>query len=342
MGTPEITIVVPIFNTEAEMLRNCIKSIRKQTFSDFELILIDDGSLNEVADLCDLIAEDDNRIAVYHKRNEGVSVARNFGIDISKAPYITFIDADDWIEDNYLEILYDDITSKNYDISMCTRSFETRKNSKADNFFEINMVFDRNNKTELIKKTLTTGIGGTWCKMYNKGFLNDYGLKYDIRLRRTQDIIFNLYCFQYAEKIHYISKPLYHYRLNNTSVTHKYNKNISSILTLAANEFTIFTKKFYNDNGVMQCLYWKHVSILTEILKIDIFHKDTERRYIEKKGEIIRLCNLTPYKEAIDMLEIKKLPLSSKVKIYCLKKEVVIVLQGLFCVQNEIHRRRLY
>ena len=107
-----ITVIVPIYNVE-KYLKRCIESILNQTFKDFELLLLNDGSTDSSGKICDIYASKDNRIVVRHKKNQGVSTTRNLGIDIAKGEYITFIDSDDWIEKDYLEKMYSKIKEMN-------------------------------------------------------------------------------------------------------------------------------------------------------------------------------------------------------------------------------------
>ena len=93
---PIISIIVPVYNTEA-YLRRCLESILTQTFTDFECILIDDGSLDNCPMICDEYATKDNRIIVIHQKNSGVSIARNIGLNVAKGEWINFVDSDDWL-----------------------------------------------------------------------------------------------------------------------------------------------------------------------------------------------------------------------------------------------------
>ena len=105
MNTPKISVIVPVYNVE-QYLPRCIDSILDQTFTDFELLLIDDGSKDKSGEICDNYAKKDSRIRVFHKENGGVSSARNLGLYNAKGKYIAFIDADDWVENEYLRIMY--------------------------------------------------------------------------------------------------------------------------------------------------------------------------------------------------------------------------------------------
>ncbi|ETI67555.1 glycosyltransferase family 2 protein [Neobacillus vireti] len=115
---PKISIIVPIYNVE-NYLRKCVDSILSQTFKDFELILVDDGSPDNCGIICDNYAESDQRIKVVHKENEGVSSARNTGIRMAKGKYIGFIDSDDYIDNRMYEILYTSAELHSSDVVVC-------------------------------------------------------------------------------------------------------------------------------------------------------------------------------------------------------------------------------
>lgn len=114
----KISIIIPVYNT-GKYLNRCIDSIICQTYKDLDIIIVDDGSLSETADICDSIAEADSRIRVFHKQNEGVSVARNYGLSYAKGDYIGFVDSDDWIAPNMYERLLVQLTQNKVDIVYC-------------------------------------------------------------------------------------------------------------------------------------------------------------------------------------------------------------------------------
>src|SRR5690606_27273688 len=101
---PKVSVIIPVYNAE-KYLRECIDSVLAQTFDDFELLLINDGSTDGSGKICDEYAQKDARVKVFHKENGGVSSARNLGLDNAKGEWITFIDSDDWIGENYFYCL---------------------------------------------------------------------------------------------------------------------------------------------------------------------------------------------------------------------------------------------
>ena len=113
-----ISIIVPVYNVE-KYLKKCVDSILGQTFTDFELLLIDDGSTDNSGSICDELAKTDNRIKVIHKENGGLSDARNIGIEVAKGDFIGFIDSDDYIDEDMYAFLYNNILKYDAELSMC-------------------------------------------------------------------------------------------------------------------------------------------------------------------------------------------------------------------------------
>ena len=134
---PELSIIVPVYKVE-KYLPRCIDSILAQTFGDFELILIDDGSPDGCGRICDEYARKDKRIVVIHQKNMGVSAARNAGLDIARGRYIGFVDSDDWIEPQMYEVMMDAIRENGADMAVCGVRYadEDGKFTRADRLSE--------------------------------------------------------------------------------------------------------------------------------------------------------------------------------------------------------------
>ena len=114
-----ISVIVPVYNVE-KYLDRCVKSILSQSFSDFELLLVDDGSPDRCGEMCDEYAKGDSRIKAFHKRNGGLSDARNFGIEKALGEYLMFVDSDDYIHEQMLETLHRLITENDADLAVCS------------------------------------------------------------------------------------------------------------------------------------------------------------------------------------------------------------------------------
>lgn len=183
---PKITIVVPVYNSE-NYLKKCIRSILAQTYDDFELILVDDGSTDSSGVICDAFSKQDSRIKVCHESNKGVSMARNLGIELSKGEWITFIDSDDWVESDYL---YDLITNnEDFDFIISYYYIIGRKdwikNPWEDNSYIgccIRDAFDDNMR----KFDFICG------KMYRNSIIKEYGIRFNPMISYAEDLIFTL------------------------------------------------------------------------------------------------------------------------------------------------------
>ena len=147
MASPKVSIIVPVYNTEI-YLKQCIDTLTAQTLEEIEIIIVDDGSKEECANLCDELSKSDSRIKVLHKSNEGQGIARNFGVKAATGEYIAFVDSDDYVDTAMYETLYSvaekndaDIVSCNY---MLAYDFPTKiKNAKCDSLLDIMNLLDQ-------------------------------------------------------------------------------------------------------------------------------------------------------------------------------------------------------
>ena len=163
----DISIIVPVYKVEKQ-LEICIKSILSQTFSNFELILVDDGSPDNCGNICDEYQKKDNRIKVIHKENGGLSDARNVGLDIASGKYIAFVDSDDIIHPRMYEILFECINKSNSDIVQCKfKKFKSLDEVK-DDLDDYNGSFEKyDNKTAIMDMIDNNNINvNSWNKLY--------------------------------------------------------------------------------------------------------------------------------------------------------------------------------
>jgi len=213
-----ISIIVPVYNAE-KYLAKCIENIISQTYSTFELILVDDGSKDGSGALCDSYAEKDNRIRAFHKNNEGVSVAREFGLAQSKGEYIAFIDADDYIAEDYLKVLYQDIIKYNADISCCD-CFEIVNGAETNHFRCVleNRIIE--NKAEYVQDYIlnTKELYGyvVWAKLIRKELIEGQAFK---RIRFGEDTVYMMNLFEKANITVLNNYKGYYYIRNEDSVT---------------------------------------------------------------------------------------------------------------------------
>lgn len=219
----EVSIIVPVYRVEA-YLDKCINSILSQTFEDWELILVDDGSPDRSGLICDNYAERDRRIRVIHKRNEGVSMARNTGLDSAKGVYICFIDSDDWVEPTYIESLmrYSGNDESIVYGNVINDYSDGRKSVPSFNYVDGLVVSLDNNEADIIKYRIPEN-GFPVAKLYRKSIIDYYNIRFDEKLSYHEDHLFVLDYLSHVKHVVLSSRADYHYmhREGNNSLSKK-------------------------------------------------------------------------------------------------------------------------
>ncbi|MDV4363177.1 glycosyltransferase [Enterococcus faecium] len=233
----EISIIVPVYKVE-KYLRKCVDSILAQTFTDFEVILVDDGSPDNSGKICDEYAEKDNRVRVIHKENGGLSSARNAGIDVARGKYLGFVDSDDYIDEDMYEILYENLKIHDADISSVELiPFYGDRYKKANKEKKVIIL----NKKEAIKSVLegTQFYAYAWNKLYRKELFKD-NRYLDGKTFEDAYIIIDL-LFQ-TEKIVVSNEEKYFYLQRNDSIMGK---------SFSMNNFDVIEAWQYNKEKIL-------------------------------------------------------------------------------------------
>lgn len=192
-----VSVIVPIYNVE-RYLNCCLDSILTQTYTDFELLLVDDGSNDKSGEICDAYANQDQRIRVFHKNNEGVSSARNLGVQQAKGEWITFVDSDDWLEHRYLESFLQDS-------DLCVQGFYS-----GDVRISYDKAFVEKNVGVFYLKH--SYVSGPYCKLFKRDIIQKNHLSFDLELAYGEDILFLMQYALYCHNMRVVEYVGYHYR----------------------------------------------------------------------------------------------------------------------------------
>lgn len=209
MNTVAISIIVAVYKAEA-YLHRCVDSLLVQTFTDFEILLIDDGSPDRSGEICDEYATKDSRIRVIHKENGGVSSARQCGIDNARGEYTIHADPDDWVEPDMLEELYKKAKEENADMVIC--DFYMNYSDGKQKIWK--QKPSSLNSRQVLQETIQRQQGSCWNKLIRRSYYEQHSIRFEYGINLGEDLLFIVKCLSHNPKIIYLGKAFYHYRRN--------------------------------------------------------------------------------------------------------------------------------
>ena len=254
---PLISIVVPVYNVK-QFLTKCLNSIISQTYSNLEIIVVDDGSTDGSATICDDYAKKDKRTSVIHKENGGLASARNAGIDVAKGTYIGFVDSDDYIEPYMYEKLLQAILKYSCNIAVCGINYVfddgeviAKANTEPEQFFEFPWAIEEMNTFRLFDM-------GAWSKLYKRELFAD--IRFPVG-KLSEDFFIMYRLFDLAQGVAYVPDACYNYFQRANSITK--SKKINHDFLDAAYEQMVFLDKNYPNLAVIG-----HVSYASAALTV--------------------------------------------------------------------------
>ncbi|KIL49366.1 glycosyltransferase family 2 protein [Jeotgalibacillus soli] len=278
---PKISIIVPVYNVE-HYLPRCIDSLLHQSIQDIEVILVNDGSTDTCKEICDIFAQKDSRIVVIHKKNGGLSDARNTGLTIAKGEYVGFVDSDDWVDLSMYEVLYNLCIQLNSDISTClikNVGKNKKQKNRASNKIEI---YDSQKAIHSLYKGTLSGFSA--CnKIYKKKLFKNIEFPKG-RVYEDAAVMYRL--FNLANKIVFINAPLYMYEHRENSITRSNFSEKRFDIVPNYYETYSFMKKNYPD--MCERLNAIYFSSLRNMI-VDIV---CEKNIVKNSNHILRVSKL--------------------------------------------------
>lgn len=296
---PIISVIIPVYNAE-DYLERCIESVLRQSFLDYEVLLIDDGSTDSSIDICNYYAKSNARICAYHKENAGVSSARNLGLQHAKGKWIAFIDSDDWVDPFYLEHLIGH-TTDDIDLvfSYATIFFNDGKFLRET--FPIKNISSDEIESAFVENELH-GHTAPWSKLYRRELIEKIELRYCEGMHIGEDAVF-LYSYILHCRNLYISNDADYF----------YSFETADSLTKRVNSLESELMGYYKITDIIQTLcVCKNVKDLTALSKLDWMKGYYVRRVLNalyhngnisraKRMEIVKKIDLRPYLEAVNI-----------------------------------------
>ena len=228
-----ITVIIPVYKTERYLSR-CVDSVRNQTYQNLDIVLVDDGSPDNSGVLCDQFALEDNRIRVIHKKNGGLSDARNAGIDVAKGKYLCFCDSDDWIESEIIECAVKEIRESEVDLLIWSYSFD--RVDEHETLISAGLCMANGvisyNQTDLFRQNSTQGLlGFAWNKLYKTDAIQKAGVRFKKGVSLVEDVLFNSDIICKADSIRLIDTIGTHYmQRGRMTLGNAYYENYSALI----------------------------------------------------------------------------------------------------------------
>lgn len=316
-----ITIIVPIYKVE-KYLAKCIDSILKQSFNDFELFLINDGSPDKCGEICEKYAKKDKRIKVIHKENEGVSSARNLGIEMAHGEYIAFVDPDDTIEPNMYSLLLEKAINHQVDMVICpirTVNINTSTNTVSTVWNKVNSPINRDEiEGKLIPAILsnkTYSLVSCVNKLYRKSFFNQNNIRFEKNKHHSEDARINFKILTLIDSIVFIDIPLYNYYIYpRDSLTQIFREDLY--------EYIIDNKKLLLELASRFDQEINSSSIRNHFSTVTLLHmEDVVRNKINLDSKYKILTNILMDKEFIEDIS----RYNSKTRYYTLLKYICLL-----------------
>lgn len=297
-----VTIVVPVYKVE-KYIDKCINSILNQTYKNLEIILVDDGSPDTCGEICDNYAKQDIRIKAIHKENGGLSDARNAGIDVATGRFISFIDSDDYIDTEYIELLYRTIVKDKSDMAISSHKVIYENGTILEKATGEKSIL---NSKEVLKRILyDDGIDlSAWAKLYKMELFKE--IRYP-KGRLFEDAATTYKLIDRCKSISIISKSTYNYVIRRSSITNENFSEKKMDLIISTEEMCNYVKKKYPDleKASNRRLMYAYLSTLTQLLKSNKRNAKIEKQlyfYIKENSKSVLQDKQVPKRDKIALL----------------------------------------
>ncbi len=318
---PKISVIAPVYCTE-KYLDQFLDSIRKQSFQDYEVILVDDGSSDHSPMILDQYAESEPRAIVIHKENGGVSSARNVGLDHAAGKYVYIVDSDDWLEPTALETMWKEAERTGADVIYGAYVEEGRSSIICTPFPRAFSTIDKNvineiqtvvNHTILIHPEcplLTPLIhhgGAPWRGMFLRSLAEDHKIRYNEKLRTIgEDVLFSQELFEFVSSVTYTESILYHYRELGDSLSRGYKPDIVQICQRAFEEEEQFLRSRHKGKEHWESYYLRVIQYIQWTINVYFMNEGNKNGELRRFLEFEKLLKTEPYRSALRGVPLKR------------------------------------
>lgn len=329
MNNPFLSIIIPVYNV-APYLPCCLDSILAQTFSDFEVLLVDDGSTDGSAALCDSYAKKDSRFRCFHKENGGHTSARQAGLRQAKGAYVTFVDSDDWIHPAMYQNMCSAARDTGADTVCCNYIAATPKGEiECPSSFPAGLYEKAQLETLVYPRMIYSGSYFTYgeapslCnKVFRRTLLEKHFYRVPLSVKIGEDALVSYICLLESSRVYFCGEYFYYYRSSSSSLTHSMDEN-----RLSENRTLFDTLLAVVDLSVYPCMEWQlHYYFVYQCLLtyVPVF---TDMPYSHGRGIFLDECAYPPVKKAFRAVKIRDINgMHNKLYAFCIRYR----LYGLF------------
>ena len=348
-----LTIIVPIYKIEELFLRRCIESLISQSENGYKIILVDDGSPDNCGVICDEYAQKTSIITVIHQKNQGVSIARNNGIKQTETKWLTFVDADDWVESDYISTLYKILGNEelNVDVVMYDYVREFKGSSVRESFSAQSGMIENTDlevcRRSTFYKLIQNGklnpysVIALWNKAYKTNFLRDNDIWFIPEAKKGQDRLFNADVLNLTNHIYYINSMIYHYRCWENSRTNKFDLNIPQLTSVELGTLEGIMRKHKLQDKVDKYLKCRICTRLYTCMRLYFFHDKNRLPYREKINQVRSLIKKNPYKDALMMVDMNLLTIQERIFVWSLKANFYSLCYFLVRIKSAEFRKKI-
>lgn len=347
----QVSVIIPVYNKE-KFISACIKSIQNQSYKNLEIILVNDGSLDDSGQLCEQEKEKDERIIVIHQKNKGVSVARQMGVKEATGDYVMFIDGDDWIEQNCIEVMLYELLCNNVDCVCCGYVREHNGKKFETHLFDGDRLFrgkEYYNKfyrrffglvgEELSNPERIDSIVSCCMKLYPRSALIKGKYIDHKEVGSCEDALLNMTTLIHLSSVKYIDRCFYHYRKDNSdSITYTYRPDLISQWSVLYNYMEDLILE-YNLPEIFQNALRNRIALstvgygLTEV-------SAPNKGYIKKVKTFRTVLSRPEYKDAFEQLDFEYFPIKWKIYFLLCKHHICSIVMIMLSVMQYLRKRK--
>ena len=345
-----LSVIVPVYDVDRKYLSECFESILNQTFTDFELIIVEDGTKDDLAAYIDTYDYRIAKVSIIRQENRGVACARNAGLDVCAGKYITFVDSDDTLEPDCFAGIVDFAQTNSTDVLMfgINKVYPARKEVFSPYTCDIGH-FTKEQKEEVQFKCMvgilpfyvcppasSDAAGSACAKLYRNDFLQKEDLKYTPGLKRAEDMEFNLRVFDRAQAIGYLYRFYYNYRQIDTSATFVYRSGGIEVFTDALRAIRKHLVSSGKSDLYMQVYYMRCMFFFLESMDMDYLNKQNPKPLGVRIRELAAQSQNDPYYEAFRKLSSRNLTFARKIPLFLIRHKMFYILAVFYSVYRKV------